>query len=261
MFPNQFPFSFFKLTDDRSFKKPRTKGVTMMIDIGYPNGFLQDHLDLIAPYVDYGKIETATSRIYPLEYLKAKVVLYKKNDISPFIGGVFLEKIFNQNGIKGLDLYLNELQRFKFEVMEVSDNYGNLSKKDRHSIIRTCINCGFEVLAEVGLKDTHESVDKIVSLVNQDLETGAKIVIIEGSELFDEGQPNHTLIEAIRKNFNTNQIMFELNGPWIPGVHLCDTYKLLVFLIDTFGPDVNIGNVDLKHVFETENDRLGLHSL
>jgi len=261
MLSNQFPFSFFKLTEDRSFKKPRAKGVTMMIDRGYPNSHLQDHLDLIAPYVDYGKIETATSRIYPSEYLKAKVALYKKNDISPFIGGVFLEKVFNQHRMDGLDLYLDELQRFKFEVMEVSDNYGNMSKKDRLTIIRTCIKCGFEVLAEVGLKDAHESVDKIVSLVHQDLETGAKIVIIEGSELFDEGQPNHALIEAIHTNFDPNQIMFELNGPWIPGVHLCDTYKLLVFLIDTFGPDVNIGNVDLKHVFETENDRLGLHTL
>ena len=161
-----------------------------------------------------------------------------------------------------MDIYLEEMDRFNLTTIEVSDNYDLLTPDERRSIIETCVARGFEVLAEVGFKDTHVDSKKLVALIHQDIEAGAEFVIIEGAELYENGRPNQAVIETIGRHFGSaDQLMFELSGPWLPDIRHCDVYKLLVFLIETFGPDVSIGNISLENVFETESDRLGLHTL
>ena len=53
-------------------------------------------------------------------------------------------------------------------------------------------------------------------------------------------------------------MIFELSGYWVPGTHHTDNYRLKVFLVRTFGPDVNLANVLPADVWETEALRCGL---
>ena len=53
-------------------------------------------------------------------------------------------------------------------------------------------------------------------------------------------------------------MIFELSGHWVPGTHHTDNYQLKVFLVRTFGPDVNLANVMPADVWETEALRCGL---
>ena len=88
---------------------------------------------------------------------------------------------------------------------------------------------------------------------------GADVVLVEGAELVaDDGSPKADLIAGLRDGIDTSRVIFELAGPWIPGTHHTDVYALKVFLVRTFGADVNLANVMPEHVFETEALRAGL---
>jgi phosphosulfolactate synthase len=66
------------------------------------------------------------------------------------------------------------------------------------------------------------------------------------------------LIEALRAALDTDRVIFELSGTWIPGTRSTDVYQLKVFLVSTFGPDVNLANVLPEQILETEALRVGL---
>ena len=63
---------------------------------------------------------------------------------------------------------------------------------------------------------------------------------------------------GLRAGLDTDRVIFELSGPWVPGTHHTDNYRLKVFLVRTFGPDVNLANVMPADVWETEALRCGL---
>ena len=88
------PFEMVPLPTERSGGKPRKRGLPMMMDWGETLEFLEAHLKLCAPYVDLGKIVVGHSRLYTEDYYRAKLDLYRKHDVSPFIGGMFLEYVF-----------------------------------------------------------------------------------------------------------------------------------------------------------------------
>ena len=83
-------------------------------------------------------------------------------------------------------------------------------------------------------------------------------MLVEGAELVRDGKPRGDLIREIRTGLDSRRVMYELAGPWIPGTHATDVYALKVFLVDTFGPDVNLANIMPDDVWETEALRRGL---
>ena len=75
---------------------------------------------------------------------------------------------------------------------------------------------------------------------------------MEGAELLRDGVPNRALVDGLRTGLDTDRVIFELSGHWVPGTHHTDNYQLKVFLVRTFGPDVNLANVMPADVWETE---------
>ncbi|MBW2153435.1 MAG: phosphosulfolactate synthase, partial [Deltaproteobacteria bacterium] len=55
-----------------------------------------------------------------------------------------------------------------------------------------------------------------------------------------------------------NDVIFELPGRWISNVHGCGIHDMEVYLIDEFGPEVNIANVAPDEVMELETLRTGV---
>src|SRR3546814_7528994 len=109
---SRHPFEMVTLPQARSTQKPRRTGITMMMDWGIPLGRLDDLLGLIGPYVDLGQLVVGTSRLYEEDYYRAKLDLYHKYQVKPFIGGQFLEYVFATQGWSGVEPYCAEAKRF-----------------------------------------------------------------------------------------------------------------------------------------------------
>ena len=255
---NQRPFAFFPMPPERTTAKPRMKGLTMVMDWGMPIRLQEDWMRLNAPYVDLMKIVVGTARLYDTTYLKKKLDLYKSCEIAPFLGGQFLEYVLHAQGIAAVGPYCDEAKRLGVHAIEVSDNLVTLTPEERQTVIRTAIDCGLEVYGEVGSKFTSSDGDLLITQAQHCLQAGARIVLIEGAELLRHGSPDLQLCRRLRTGLDIDRIMFELGGPWIPETTVWSTYALRLFLIQTFGPDVNLANIMPDLLLDTEATRVGL---
>jgi len=249
------------LPTERSGTKPRSQGLTMMMDLGLSSGHARDLLGLIAPYLDFAKFVVGTARLYPEDYLLEKLAIYREFDVHPFIGGQFLEYVYATQGFAGVRPYCEEARRLGFEAIEVSDNCVPLTDDERTRLISTAIDCGLGVHGEVGSKDAGSNAATLIRQAEVCFAAGADLVLVEGAELIDGGTLNVPLLEELKSGLDVTKVMFELGGPWIPGTTLSDVHQLRNFLIGAFGPDVNIANLLPDQVWETEALRVGLGSV
>jgi phosphosulfolactate synthase len=253
------PFQCIPLPSERSTSKPRSSGLTMMMDWGLPLGTTREWLELQGQFVDLAKFVVGTARLYEEAYLRDKLALYQEHQVAPFLGGQFMEYVFSQQGFAGVKPYCEEARRLGFKALEVSDNVVTMDSQTRRDIIRTAVDCGLQVHGEVGSKSEDSGAEKLIEQANECYEAGAEVVLIEGAELvLPNGAPHQALIEGLRKGLDPAKVIFELSGTWIPGTYQTDVYQLKVFLVRTFGADVNLANVMPEHVFETEALRAGL---
>jgi len=251
-------FSMIPLPAERSTDKPRRSGLTMMMDWGLPQGLQRDWLDLSGRYVDLVKIVVGTARLYEESYLVEKLKLYQQYDVMPFLGGQFMEYVFDTQGMAGVENYCAEAKRLGIGAIEVSDNVVTLTDQQRFDIIRTAVKHGLEVHGEVGSKSEQSSAGQLISQAQSCFNAGADVVLVEGAELLRDGKPDVDLIEGLRNGLDTSRVIFELSGTWVADTHNTDVYKLKCFLVRTFGPDVNLANVMPEAVWETEALRCGL---
>ena len=252
------PFSMVPLPTNRSMEKPREKGLSMMMDWGLPVGELEDRLGMIAPYVDFAKFVVGTARLYDEEYLQRKLEIYHAHRVHPFIGGQFLEYVYATQGFDGVQPYCEEAHRLGFKAIEVSDNCVPLSENDRKRLIRSAIDCGLEVHGEVGSKSDDTSASTLIAQANACYEAGADVVLVEGAELIENGEPKADLLRELKAGLDLSKVMFELSGHWIPGTTNTEIYQLKKFFITEFGPDVNMANIMPQDIWETEALRCGL---
>ena len=252
------PFASVPLPAERSTTKPRRKGLTMMMDWGLPLGQQEDWLGLVAPVVDLAKLVVGTARLYEEGYLRRKLDLYASHGVRPFLGGQFMEYVFATQGMDGVKPFCDEAVRLGIHAVEVSDNVVPLDDGARRAIIGTAVESGLEVHGEVGSKSEDSGAESLVAQARVCFDAGADVVLVEGAELLRDGAPNQALVEGLRAGLDTDRVIFELSGHWVPGTHHTDNYALKVFLVRTFGPDVNLANVMPADVWETEALRCGL---
>lgn len=245
-------FSMIPLPPERSTTKPRSKGLTMMMDWGMPMREQEDLLRLIAPYVDVAKFVVGTARLYEEDYLRKKIGIYEDHQVEPFLGGQFLEFVFGTQGMEGVKPYCEEAKRLGIGAIEVSDNVIPLSSEDRRELIRIAVDSGLHVHGEVGSKHDETTAETLIEQANECFEAGADVVLVEAAELVESGEPNKPLIQALAAGLDVTKVYFELPGAWIKGTTTTEVIYLKKFLIDEFGPDVNIANVLAGNVFETE---------
>src|SRR3546814_7867250 len=46
-------------------------------------------------------------------------------------------------------------------------------------------------------------------------DSGCEVVLVEAAELLENGAPQRSLIDALRKGLDASKVLFELPGPWI----------------------------------------------
>lgn len=238
----------------RQQKKPRDRGLTMVIDKGLGLAQLQDLLKVAAPYIDFLKLGFGTSLFYPAELLREKIRLVRSFGIDIFPGGTFLEVACWQGK---LELYLQTAKELGYTFIEVSDGTIPLTQEIRTYAIRRARELGLGVLSEVGKKDPQDSLENTVILdqIKRDLEDGAYKVIVEGREsgqgvvIFDSrGALKEKELEFLAGRIERlEDIIWEA-----PQKHQQQE------LILRFGPNVNLGNVQPQDVLALEALRVGL---
>lgn len=76
-------------------QKPRSCGITMVLDKGLGLETAESLMNISGDYVDYLKFGWGTSIVHEQDIIKAKVEMYKNYDITPYTGGTLFELAYN----------------------------------------------------------------------------------------------------------------------------------------------------------------------
>ena len=234
--------------------KPREKGITMVADWGFGLNRQKDLIESSGYFVDLAKIVVAISRIMPREVLARKIQIYKENKIVPFPGGQFLEIAILQKRVKE---YCRGALAVGYEAIEVSDNAITLTPREKKDVIRQAIDSGLRVIGEVGKKVSTTDMGELIADIKNTLEAGSWKIFVEAKEIFGEGL-NEDLIKQLADAVDISKLIFEIPLVSVQEIHHFQCYKMWMWLLETFGPEVNIANVEYDDPMKLATLRLGI---
>ena len=257
--PRNPAFPFVPLDRRRSTEKPRDSGLTMVSDYQLGLGALEELLDLAGDYIDIFKVATGTARLFDRDHLIKKLALLRRHGVRSLLGGQFQEYVLHTMGIEAFPRHLEEARAVGFDLIEVSDNVVDLGPGTRERLFDAVRSAAMAPVGEIGDKRKHSKIAAMAAEIQEVLDMGAELAMIEGNELMLDGIPHEELILTLKRRVDIKRCMFELATPRV-GSTSPEIYAGKKFLVKTFGPDVNLGNVTPDVVIETETTRLGLGS-
>jgi phosphosulfolactate synthase len=234
--------------------KPRTTGLTMVIDTGLPLALFTDIVASAAEYIDFVKFGWGTAVV--TGDLRAKIEVLSGHGVGFYFGGTLLEKYLLQNRF-------DDFRRFCVDHscrhVEVSNGTIELSNSEKASYICKLAS-DFTVVSEVGFKDPVRSEQlppsAWIGYIREDLEAGAKLATLEARESGKSGicRPDGALRfglieDVLSSGIDQRQLLFE-----------APTTALQAHFVTRLGPDVNLGNVPAQGVISLETLRLGLRA-
>lgn len=231
--------------------KPRTVGLTHVIDKGLSLEAIRGMFETAGEFVDIVKLGWGTS--YVTANLAAKLDLYRSYDVSIVCGGTLLEVA----ELRGkTDDYRRWLTDHGFDCVEISDGTLDMTRERKLELIQTFAQ-DFRVLSEVGSKDAQEIFAPYlwVQWIREELDAGAFKVITEAREsgtagIFREtGEVRSGLIDEIAHEVAVENLLFE-----------APQKTQQAWFIRHFGAVVNLGNIPPEEVIPLETLRLGLRS-
>lgn len=231
--------------------KPRSKGVTMVMDKGLGLRETEDFIEGQGPYTDLVKFGFGSSLITP--NLKEKIALYKKAGIPVYFGGTLLEAFVIRNDFEG---YLRVLDKYKLEHAEISDGSIIMDHDHKCELIAK-LSDKVIVISEVGSKEEGIIIRpaRWIEMMQKELSAGAWKVIAESREsgtvgiYRPNGKAHSLLINKIVSKVPAEKIIWE-----------APIKSQQVYMIKQFGADVNLGNIAPTEVIALESLRLGLRS-
>ena len=231
--------------------KPRSRGLTHVIDKGMNLRDIEGLFDTAGEYVDIDKLGWGTS--YVTRNLEKKIALYRSFETPVVCGGTLFEAVIARGK---LDEYRSWLVDNRFAHVEVSDGTIDLPRERKLELISELAQ-DFVVLSEVGSKDSSVvyAPYQWVEWLREELEAGAWKVITEGREAGTAGIYRATgdmrtgLVDEIVHEIDLVDILFE--APTTPAQ---------AWFVQKYGPEVNLGNIPPEEVIPLETLRLGLRA-
>ena len=229
--------------------KPRTNGLTMMMDKGLSIRQVEDFIETSGDLTDMVKFGFGTSIISP--NLAEKIKLYQNANIDVYFGGTLFEAFIARNKF---DDYQRIINKYNINTVEVSDGSIEISHTEKCNYISK-LNNNFKVLSEVGSKDANKLIPpyKWIELIQREIDAGSWKVIAEAREggnvgiYRDSGEVRSDLIEEILTKIDNDQIIWE-----------SPQKTQQVWFIKLMGSNVNLGNIAYNEVIPLECLRLGL---
>jgi len=227
----------------------------MVIDTGLGLNATADVLDTAGDYIDLWKLSFGTSVFVRPDVLKRKLDLITARNILACPGGTLFEAAIVQHHCRD---YMSLAADLGFTAVEISDGTIDLPAFRRRRVIACAINAGLAPITEVGKKDPRSQppLEELAAAAVQDLEWGARWVIVEGREsgrsvgIYDgDGQIACGALDTFERivGHHINKLIWE--------APLKDQQTAL---IDRFGVNVGLGNIAPEQVLALEALRLGL---
>lgn len=237
-------------------EKPRTKGLTMVIDKGLGLTAYSDLLELASPYIDIYKLGFGTTALYTPEILKKKLSLAKQHGLHIMPGGTFFEIAIRQSTIPA---YMSQIRSLGFTAVEISDGTFPLSAAQRQEAVRCALDYELIVYTEVGKKSAEYRAcrEELLETLSFDLENGASYVIVEAREsgtvgVCDvDGNIDECFIQDVVTSAKEKASRLIWEAP---------QKDQQVCFIKTIGSEVNLGNIAHSDVFAVETLRRGLRA-
>lgn len=230
-------------------EKPRSKGLTMVMDKGLSVAEAQNLCSSSAHLIDFVKLGFGTS-VFTAS-LAEKVAVYQKNNIDVYLGGTLLEACY----LRGqMDEYTKFADSLGIKTVEVSDGSIIIPHGEKCALINK-LSGKYKVLSEVGSKiaGTHIPNDQWVEMMRRELEAGSTCVIAEAREagnigIFNkDGSANEELINLISDTIPLNKILWE-----------APQKAQQVWFVKQLGAEVNLGNIAFNETISLETIRCGL---
>jgi phosphosulfolactate synthase len=229
--------------------KPRSSGLTMVMDKGLSLRQAEDFMSVGAEYTDYVKLGFGTSLVTP--GFEKKIELYKSFNAVPYFGGTLFEAYI----IRGMfDKYIELLDSCGVEMVEVSDGSYDFDHSEKLKYI-SILAKKRTVISEVGSKkkDVVYTPDQWVAMMKAELDAGSVKVIAEAREsgttgIYNEdGSINNSIISAISDNVSLDNVLWE-----------APMKSQQAWFIKHFGANVNLGNIAPDEIISLEALRVGL---
>ena len=229
--------------------KPRSVGITMVMDKGLSVQDAENFLSVAHPHVDIVKLGFGTSFVTPT--LKEKLDVYRSYDIPVYFGGTLFEAFLIRNQ---LDDFITVCQDYGIRHIEVSDGSITISHIEKCRHIETLSKIA-TVFSEVGSKDTTHIIPpyKWIELMLAELQAGATYVIAEAREAGNvgiyrgSGEVREGLVQEILTKVPEEKIIWE-----------APQKSQQLYFLELIGCNVNLGNIAPSEMIALEAMRIGL---
>jgi phosphosulfolactate synthase len=240
---------------NRRIRRPRTVGVTMVLDSGLGASALRDILALASDHIDHWKFGFGTSALMPLSIFDEKLALLHKHGILTYPGGTLLEAAIVQEHCR---VFMTRAKELGFGAVEVSEGTIDLPGYRRPRVIDCARNAGLIAITEVGRKDPERqpTAEELAEQALQDLAWGASFVIIEGREsgrgvgIYDQkGDIRASILDEIVRQVGDAAPRLIWEAP---------LRSQQAYLVCRFGANISLGNIRPQDCLALEALRCGL---
>jgi len=229
--------------------RPRTNGVTMVMDKGISLRQAEDFVSVSSDYVDFVKLGFGTSII--TKNVKEKIKLYQNAGMKVYVGGTLFEAFVIRNKFND---YLKYISSLGLDAAEVSDGSIEIDHDKKCEYINQ-LSKDYTVLSEVGSKEEGVIIHpaRWVKMMQSELQAGSFKVIAEAREsgtvgiFHKNGSAHGMLIDRIVNKVKVENIIWETPQK-----------SQQVYFLKMFGSNVNVGNIAVDDVIPLETLRLGL---
>lgn len=229
--------------------KPRTNGLTMVMDKGMGLHEVRSFLEVAASYVDVVKLGFGTAAV--TENLRQKIELYRSFGVPVYFGGTLFEAFLVRNQFED---YLSVIKDYNLQHVEVSDGSIVIPHKEKCAYIEK-LATHVTVFSEVGSKDATHIIPpyKWIELMQAELEAGSTYVIAEAREAGNvgiyrgTGEVREGLVQEILTKIPAEKIIWE-----------APQKAQQVYFLGLLGPNVNLGNPAPSELISLESMRYGL---
>lgn len=229
--------------------KPRTNGITMVMDKGLSIEEVKNFMSVASPHVDVVKLGFGTAFVTP--NLREKLEIYRSYDMPIYFGGTLFEAFLIRNQF---DDYINVCRDYGVSYMEVSDGSITIPHAEKCGYIEKLTKHGV-VLSEVGSKDATHIIPpyKWIELMKAELDAGSTYVIAEAREAGNvgiyrgSGEVREGLVQEILTQIPGERIIWE-----------APQKAQQLYFLELLGCNVNLGNIAPNEVIALEAMRIGL---
>jgi phosphosulfolactate synthase len=229
--------------------RPRTNGMTMVMDKGLSIPEVKNFMSVAYPHVDVVKLGFGTSVVTP--DLRQKLETYRSYNMPLYFGGTLFEAFVIRNQ---LDDYIAICKDYGIDWVEVSDGSIEIPHAEKCGFIEK-LTKHFTVLSEVGSKDATHIIPpyKWIELMRAELSAGSQYVIAEAREAGNvgiyrgSGEVREGLVQEILTQIPGERIIWE-----------APQKAQQLYFLELLGCNVNLGNIAPNEVIPLEAMRIGL---